>query len=73
MGRLRVLSGKEVRAILEAHGFIFGRQKGSHMIMVLETENDSRTVSVPDHKEVATGTLGGIIRESGLPRALFES
>jgi predicted RNA binding protein YcfA (HicA-like mRNA interferase family) len=73
MGRLRVLSGREVRAILEANGFKFSRQRGSHMIMVLQLEADSRTVSVPEHKEVATGTLGGIIRESGLPRALFEA
>jgi predicted RNA binding protein YcfA (HicA-like mRNA interferase family) len=69
---LRVLSGRKVRRILEANGFVFDRQRGSHMVMVKRTEADSVTVSVPDHKELAIGTLGGIVRESGLPRELFE-
>lgn len=30
------------------------------------------TVPVPDHDEVRIGTLQAIIRQSGLPRALFE-
>lgn len=73
MPRLKVLSGRQVRAILEAHGFVYVRQKGSHMILVKARPDDSITVSVPDHNEVAIGTLGGIIRTSGLPRGLFEA
>ncbi len=73
MGRLKVLSGRQVRAILEANGFVYDRQKGSHMIMVLREEGATRTVPVPDHKEVAIGTLGDIIRRSALPRELFEA
>jgi predicted RNA binding protein YcfA (HicA-like mRNA interferase family) len=72
MPPLRVLSGRKVRKILEANGFVFDRQNGSHMILVMRTDDDSKTVSVPDHKELSIGTLGGIIRESGLSRALFE-
>ena len=30
------------------------------------------TVPVPDHRELKTGTLLGIIRQSMLPRVLFE-
>jgi predicted RNA binding protein YcfA (HicA-like mRNA interferase family) len=30
------------------------------------------TVPVPDHDELRIGTLQSIIRQSGLPRALFE-
>ena len=33
---------------------------------------DSVTIPVPDHKELRTGTLTSIIRQSGLPRSLFE-
>ena len=33
---------------------------------------DGQTVIVPDHKEVTVGTLGSIIRQSGLSRQLFE-
>lgn len=72
MGKLKVLSGRQVRAILEASGFTFARQKGSHMILVLLQDETSITVSVPDHKEVAVGTLSNIINTSGLSRSLFE-
>jgi predicted RNA binding protein YcfA (HicA-like mRNA interferase family) len=30
------------------------------------------TVPVPDQAELKIGTLAGIIRQSGLPRSLFE-
>lgn len=73
MGRLKVLSGRQVRAILESNGFVFDRQKGSHMIMVLSLEETTITVPVPNHKELQIGTLADIIRQSGLDRALFEA
>lgn len=72
MGRLRSLSGKNVCKILSEHGFVKTRQKGSHMIMMKPFINDSITVTVPDHKAVAIGTLASIIRQSGIPRGEFE-
>ncbi len=33
---------------------------------------DTTTIPVPDHRELRTGTLRSIIRQSGLPRSLFE-
>ena len=33
---------------------------------------DTTTVPVPDHRELRTGTLMSIIRQSGLARAFFE-
>ncbi len=74
MGRLRRLSGREVRGILELHGFVLVRQKGSHMIMQRAgPDGGTITVPVPDHRELKTGTLLGIIQQSGLPRSLFEA
>ncbi len=35
-------------------------------------EGGTITVPVPDHREIKTGTLLGIIDQSGLPRSLFE-
>lgn len=35
-------------------------------------ESATITIPVPDHKELRTGTLRSIIRQSDLPRALFE-
>lgn len=35
-------------------------------------EDGTTTVPFPQHKELRTGTLLSIIRQSGLPRNLFE-
>lgn len=73
MGRLRVLSGQEVCAILERQGFVRVRQRGSHIVMQKATDEGTTTVPVPDHNEVKIGTLRSIIRQSGVSRAEFES
>ena len=72
MGRLRVLSGREVSRILQRHGFVEVRRRGSHIVMQRRTEAGSVTVPIPDHRELAIGTLLSIIRRSGIPRAEFE-
>lgn len=72
MGKLRVLSGQEVCAILERHGFTRVRQRGSHIVMQRVTADGTTTVPVPDHKELRTGTLRSIIRQSGVARSEFE-
>ena len=73
MGNLRVLSGKQLCALLESHGFIQVRQKGSHVVMQLLTAEGSITVPVPDHREVRIGTFMSIIRQSGIPKSEFET
>jgi len=73
MPRLKVRSGREIRALLESQGFVFMRQKGSHMSMHKVTPEGTIVVPVPDHDEVRIGTLSSIIRLSGLPRELFEA
>jgi predicted RNA binding protein YcfA (HicA-like mRNA interferase family) len=72
MGRLRVLSGREVCRILAAHGFIEVRRRGSHIVMQQQSEAGTITVPIPDHRELATGTLLSIIRQSRVPRSLFD-
>jgi predicted RNA binding protein YcfA (HicA-like mRNA interferase family) len=68
-----VLSGREVCGILAANGFEQVRQRGSHIVMQKRVEGTTITVPVPDHVELRPGTLLSIIRQSGLPRSLFES
>ena len=46
-------------------GYEFDRQRGSHMVLRQSSAPHRRAV-VPDHKEVAKGTLRSIIREAGL-------
>ncbi len=41
--------------------------------MQKETETGTIMVAVPKRREVATGTLSSIIRQSGLSRKLFEA
>jgi predicted RNA binding protein YcfA (HicA-like mRNA interferase family) len=72
LGKLRVLSGKEVCQILEKHGFVEVRKRGSHIAMQRKTSISTVTVPVPDHKELSMGTLLSIIRQSGLSRSEFE-
>jgi predicted RNA binding protein YcfA (HicA-like mRNA interferase family) len=40
--------------------------------MQKQTTTSTITVPVPDHKELRIGTLHSIIRQSQLPRELFE-
>lgn len=72
MGKLRVLSGRQVCRILGKHGFQKVRQRGAHIIMQ-HPGPPTRTVPVPDHKELAIGTLMSIIRQSGVARSAFEA
>ena len=67
MGKLRVLSGREVCRILAEV-----RRRGSHVAMQKRAIDTSITVPVPDHDELKQGTLLSIIRQSGLARKLFE-
>ncbi|MDQ3633341.1 MAG: type II toxin-antitoxin system HicA family toxin [Acidobacteriota bacterium] len=72
MGKLKILSGKEVCKILASEGFENVRQKGSHIVMQKRTDDSTITVPVPNHKEIKIGTLKSIIRQSDLPKKLFE-
>jgi predicted RNA binding protein YcfA (HicA-like mRNA interferase family) len=64
MPALPVLSGREVVRAFERAGWELARQRGSHIILV--KGGQLATLSVPDHREVARGTLRSLIRMSGL-------
>jgi predicted RNA binding protein YcfA (HicA-like mRNA interferase family) len=61
---LSTLSGREVVRVLGSFGWSVARQKGSHIVMTKAGE--MVTLSVPDHKEIAKGTLRSLIRSAGL-------
>jgi len=61
---LPVMSGREVVRVFESLGWEVVRQTSSHIIMVKDSE--PATLSVPDHREVAKGTLRSLIRTAGL-------
>jgi predicted RNA binding protein YcfA (HicA-like mRNA interferase family) len=68
---LPVLSGREVVRVFESFGWEVARQSGSHIILVKEGE--IATLSVPEHREVAKGTLRSLIRTAGLTVSEFVS
>ena len=64
MPPLPVLSGREVVAVMEKFGWREARRQSSHIVLV--KEGHLATLSVPDHKEVARGTLRSLIRSANL-------
>ena len=65
MSHLPALSGKELCKILAHVGYELDHQTGSHLIL-RNINAPYRRLTVPNHKELAKGTLRSIIRESGL-------
>ncbi len=58
-----VLTPKEVIRILEKFGFKFISQKGSHM----KYSDGANTVIIPNHDELAKGTLKSILNMANIP------
>jgi len=64
MAALPVISGPEAVRVFKRLGWGVARQRGSHVILVKEGHNV--TLSVPDHKKLARGTIRALMRRSGL-------
>lgn len=65
MSTLPNVSSRNVVQALLKLGYEKDRQKGSHIVM-RQLSSPHRRIVVPDHKEVAKGTLRAIIRHAGL-------
>ena len=64
MATLPVLSGSDVVKVFKRLGWTVARQSSSHIIMTKDGEFAS--LSVPNHREVARGTLRSLIRDANL-------
>ncbi len=64
-----VLTPKEVIKALEYFGFEFVSQKGSHMKYVY----NNKVVIIPNHSEIAKGTLKSILSMANIPLDEFLS
>ncbi len=64
MTTLPLLSGQEAVKVFVNLAWEVARQRGSHIILV--KTGHPATLSVPDHREVARGTLRALIRKAGL-------
>ncbi len=66
MPELRRVSGAQVIAALERLGFVRMRQRGSHVVLKKRTPTGDVGCSVPLHRQLAIGTLRGILRQVGV-------
>ena len=66
MPKLPVLSGKDLVKILSKLGYQHIRTRGSHMVLVKQESNEKKTIPVPNHKELAKGTLKAIMNQANL-------
>ena len=66
-----LLRPREVVRAFERLGWSVARQRGSHIVMT--RPGHIATLSIPDHPEVARGTLRTLITKAGLTVAEFVS
>ena len=64
MAKLPRVSGRQAVRAFERAGWILKRRAGSHM--VLSKPGRQANLSVPDHPELAPGTLRRLIRDARL-------
>lgn len=62
MPKLPRISGREAVRALQKLGFAVARQKGSHIVM----KRGADGCIVPNHAELKTGTLAGVLRQAGV-------
>ncbi len=71
MPRLRRVSGQEAVRALERLGFVQIRQRGSHVILTKQTSAGKIGCVVPLHRELASGTLNGILKQAKVTQDEF--
>jgi predicted RNA binding protein YcfA (HicA-like mRNA interferase family) len=64
MPRLPVVSGEQTIKALERLGFRRGRQRGSHAVLRKDLPDGAVGCVAPLHRELALGTLRGILKPS---------
>lgn len=67
MPKLPHISGAQAVKIFERLGYVVMRQSGSHIVL----RKGSSGCVIPNHKEIKTGTLAGILRQSGVSAEEF--
>jgi predicted RNA binding protein YcfA (HicA-like mRNA interferase family) len=68
---LPVVSGRKVIKALTKAGFKVAGKKGRHMKLKKKVNDKVFVVIVPDHAELARGTLKSILRQANITREDF--
>jgi Predicted periplasmic or secreted lipoprotein len=67
VSKLPRVSGADVVRTLESLGFTVTRQRGSHIVM----RRGAVGCVVPNHRELKTGTLIGVLKQAGVTPEAF--
>lgn len=70
MGKLRSVKPSDAIKVFESLGFKVKRRKGSHVAMT--REGTTRPLVIPDHGDLAIGTLASNIGTAGITKEEFE-
>jgi predicted RNA binding protein YcfA (HicA-like mRNA interferase family) len=62
MPKLPCVSGAQAVRAPERLGVAVARQRGSHIVM----RRGSSGCAVPNHRELKTGTLAGVLKQAGI-------
>ncbi|HOH30885.1 MAG TPA: type II toxin-antitoxin system HicA family toxin [Candidatus Hydrogenedentes bacterium] len=65
MSYLPLVSGQEAVRVFTRSGYEIDHQTGSHIIL-RKVEPPHRRLTIPNHKQLAKGTLRSLIREAGI-------
>ena len=68
---LPVVSGRKVVKVLTKVGFKVAGRRGSHIKLKRKVDGKVFVVIVPDHAELARGTLKSILRQANITREAF--
>ena len=71
MPKLPVLSGAQAVKAFARAGWHLDRQRGSHVVLL--KPGHVASLSVPQHRELAPGTLRALIRAAGLSVEEFKA
>lgn len=64
MPKIKRLSGAEVITIFSQFGFTVHSQKGSHVKLRRISIDGNETLTIPNHRELDTGTCKAILRQA---------
>ncbi len=68
----KLYSARIILSALQRAGFSVISQKGSHIKLYKRGGEKSFTVIVPNHKEIAIGTFGSILRQADMSKKELE-
>jgi len=64
--KMPVVSGKQILKMMHKLGYSIVKQRGSHIKLQKRTPAGTHSITVPQHDEIAKGTLMDILNKTSL-------